>query len=68
MVETLTKTSIKSIHILKAVKAVVGDYIQNSISEYQKVPPEEAQDVDTGHQIVEESNRDPDVFDLLRPR
>jgi len=32
VVETLTKTSIKSIHALKAVKAVVGDYIQNSIS------------------------------------
>jgi hypothetical protein len=68
VVDTLTRTSIKSIHVLKAIKAVVGDYIKNSIREYQRVAPEEGQDINTGHQIVMEYDMNTDVFDLLRPR
>ena len=68
VVDTLTKTTIESIHVLKAIKTVVGSYIKNSIREYQNVALEEAQDIDTGHQIVMEFDMSTDVFDLLLPR
>jgi hypothetical protein len=66
--ETLTKTNHKSIFVVKAVKDVAGDYIKNSIIEYQKAAREDVRDIDTGHQIVAEYDTDGYVFDLLRPR